>query len=57
VNDIIKKVKGDYENNGVDIEDAVNKFVSELRQEGLAFLINQTPPQVFNGPLKKEKPA
>ena len=35
VNDIIKKVKSDYRNNGDDIETAVNKFVSELRQEGL----------------------
>jgi hypothetical protein len=35
VNDIIGKVKSDYKNNGVDIVDTVNKFVSELHQEGL----------------------
>ncbi len=33
--EIIDKVKCAYKNNGTDIDAAVNKFVSELRQEGL----------------------
>jgi hypothetical protein len=33
--DIIEKIKCYYESNGTDVEEAVNKFVSELHLEGL----------------------
>ena len=48
VHDIIDKVKCDYENNGTDIDEAVNKFVSELRQEGLTVPDNSRHSRKFS---------
>lgn len=45
VNDIIERLHVDYEGSKEDIETTVNKFVSELIQEGLTFLDGVKPPE------------
>lgn len=55
VNDIIKKVKSDYKNNGVDIETSVNKFISELRQEGLTVPDKSDTSASFQWPAEKRE--
>ena len=55
--DIIEKVKCDYESNGTDVEEAVNKFVSELRLEGLTVPDNADTNAGFLWPAEKREPG
>ncbi|MDH4230858.1 MAG: PqqD family protein [Nitrospirota bacterium] len=57
VHDIIEKVKCDYESNGTDVAGAVNKFVSELRQEGLAVPVTADTNAGFQWPAEKRAPG
>jgi len=55
--DIIEKVKCDYESNGTDVEEEVNKFVSELRLEGLTVSDNAETNAGFHWPAEKKAPG
>jgi hypothetical protein len=57
VNDIIEKVKCDYENNGTDTDEAVYKFVTELRQEGLIVPDKADTHAGFQWPDEKREPG
>jgi len=57
VHDIIERVKRDYESNGTDIDEAVNKFASELRQEGLTVPDKADTDASFHWPAEKGAPG
>lgn len=53
LNDIIEKMKCDYDSNGTDVEGTINKFVSELLQERLIVPDKTETPASFQWPAEE----